>query len=545
MVVVLVDPAFDIDSFVANAGTPLFALYRHYLISEMGHQLRGKLIGKWVALSKDNWTDESETFQEIIEKEKIIESLLSRRMLPSHPIIILAMLQFLEASRNPHSHTGSYGELYQGLITDRLASVAKKPSDIGTWYTLLGRLAFFMFTAESNSVTLQRFRSIYNEYYAEFRIHFDVDTLLQGFIVAQILEKRDGNISFKYRDFYHFFAARYFSENANDPAAASSLRDRLQDMADHVCFEEYASILLFYLYLAKDLNVIQRLLCNARRIYAAIEPCNFDGHTQFLNRLYTEPPGVIQLPNGDTATNRDAYRAKMDDLEREAPDPWDGEKIAYSDELDDFVKITIALKSMYLLGQVLRAFPGAIKQDLKTQIARECYLLGLRVLTVAANSVEAHTDELRQYFATLIKEQRAVTKPWEIPASAEEVILNLMHAWAFGIIKKISESVGLAELEATYDEVLADSGELLSVQFVDLSIRLDHCYQFPEEQVRSLHSEVRKNRFSHSVFRDLVVHYFSLFRSTSAIRQKYGKLLGIEEASNVRAFDHLPKPTDN
>jgi hypothetical protein len=116
----------------------------------------------------------------------------------------------------------------------------------------------------------------------------------------------------------------------------------------------------------------------------------------------------------------------------------------------------------------------------------------------------------------------------DIPTSAEEVILNLMHCWAFGMIKKISESVGLAELDVTYKEVLADAGNLLSVQFIDFSIRLDHYYEFPEDQVGLLYARVRGNLFSFGILQNLASHFFTLFRSTPALRRKYGKLLGIE-----------------
>lgn len=528
LVVVFISDIYDVDILSGKVDQPLFGGYRQYTIAEMGHQLRGKLITRWVALSVDNWTSESDSFQEVIEKEKAIESLLSRRMLPSYPIIVLGMLQFLEAAKNPYANTGSYGELYQLLITDRLVTIAKKASDIGTWYIFLGRLAFAMFSSEKRSVTLHELRKIYQQYYDAFGVHYDVDALSESFIQAQILEMRDGNISFKYRDFYHFFVARYFNDNVHDAGEAWALRGRLQHMAERVYFEEYASVLVFYLYLAKDPDVIERLLENAKRIYGDVEPCNLEGHTEFLNKMYVAPPGPIDLPNADVVTNRDAYRARMDELDRNAPAPSDGERLPYSDEMDDVVKINIALKSIYLLGQVLRAFPGAIKQPLKTKIARECYLLGLRILTVVAKTVEAHTDELRNYFAMYIREQRAVVKAADIPTSAEEVILNLMHAWAFGIIKKISESVGLAELDVTYQEILSGEGELLSVQLIDLSIRLDHYYEFPEEQVKTLSARVRRNVFSFSVFRDLVVYYFFLFRSTPAIRQKYGKMLDIE-----------------
>jgi hypothetical protein len=543
-IIVFVDDTYDVDVLSASVQQPLFGSYRQYVIVEMGHQLRGKLIGRWVALRSDRWTDEDGPYQEALEKEKIIESLLSRRMLPSHPIIILGMLQFLEASRNPQANTGSYGELYQRLITDRLATQAKKTSDIGTWYTLLGRLAFKMFVSEKRAISLQEFRDVYQSYYEVFSIHYDVDALCGSFISAQILERRDGSIAFKHRDFYHFFVAKYLHENINDKAEAWTLRGRIQSMLERVYFEEYASILVFYLYLAKDPDVIQRMLDNARRIFSKVEPCDLEVHTEFLNQMYIAPPRPVCLPEGDVASNRDAYRERMDELDRAAPERTDGENLPYSDDLDDFIKINFALKNIYILGQVLRAFPGAIKQDIKTEIARECYLLGLRVLMVVVNSVRTNADELRTYFATYIREQRAVVAEADIPASAEEVILNLMQAWVFGIIKKISESVGLSELEVTYKEVLAEAGKLLAIQFIDVSIRLDHYYEFPEEQVKAIHKRVRGNIFSFSLLQTMVAHFFSLFRSTPSLRQRYGRLLEIETRNTNLLERGLDKPSE-
>jgi predicted phosphodiesterase len=543
-VIVFVDPTFDISCLVGTRSLPLFATYRQYQIAEMGHQLRGRLIGKWVNLRIDAWENDADGYKEALDKEKIIESLLSRRMLPSHPIIVLGMLQFLEAAKNPHTNTGSYGELYQLLITQRLASMAQKPSDVGTWYTFLSRLAFSMFSSERRAVAAHEFRAAYQEYYKIFKVHYDVDLLRENLVRIQVLEEHEGNIRFKYRDFYHFFVARYINDNISDKAEASTLRNNLEHMADRVYFEEYAGILVFYLYLAKDPDVIQRLVANARQIYAKYKPCNLESDTDFLTAMYIAPPGPVSLSDGDALTNRDAYRAQMDELDKKAPPPNDGEKLAYSEDLNDFVKINIAVKSMYILGQVLRAFPGAIKQELKTEIANECYLLGLRVLAFVIETVKEHTDELRNYFAILIREQRAVVRQSEVPTSAEEAILNVMHSWAFGMIKKISASVGLAELEATYEEVRSNSAEELSVELVDLSIRLDHFYHFPEDQVEALRERVRKNLFAFSVFRDLIVYYFSLFKSTPAIRQKWGKLLDIRASGTSEILSRFAKPND-
>lgn len=187
---------------------------------------------------------------------------------------------------------------------------------------------------------------------------------------------------------------------------------------------------------------------------------------------------------------------------------------------------------------------SAIKQELKTHIARECYLLGLRVLSLVVTSVATHEEQLRNYFALYIRDQRALVRAADLPSSAEEVILNLMHGWVFGVIKGISSAVGLGELDVTYQQVMAEAGKVLSVQLTDLSIRLDHFYEFPKDLVETLRTRVRGNFFSYSILRDLLVYYFMLFRSTDSLRGRYGKMFGIETQKRNLLEPGMVKPSE-
>ncbi len=212
------------------------------------------------------------------------------------------------------------------------------------------------------------------------------------------------------------------------------LRGKVKEMAESVYYEEYANILVFYLYLTKDSAVIQVLLENARRIYADVPPCDLDRHVASVNRLYISPPKAITLPDRDVAVNREEYRMQMDDLERDVPRTGQGEKLVYEDNLSDIVKFNIAMKILHILGQVVRNFPGSLKREVKTEIASECYLLGLRLLSVVLTCLEVHQDALREYFARMIRDQRASVHTSQLPRSAEEAILRLAEVWSFGLI---------------------------------------------------------------------------------------------------------------
>lgn len=131
----------------------------------------------------------------------------------------------------------------------------------------------------------------------------------------------------------------------------------------------------------------------------------------------------------------------------------------------------------------------------------------------------------------MIKDQRASARTSQLPRSAEEAILRLLETWSFALVKTISRSVGLPELEDTYRDVLNSHGALLSVQFVDVSIRLDHYLAFPGAQIEDLHSRTRRNLYGSVLLRDLVIHHFYLYWCQASTRDKYGKLIGIETKS--------------
>src|ERR1700690_1998723 len=303
-IIIFVSAGYEIAVVTGKTDSPVFAAFRQYVIQEYGHALRGKLISKWVALGKDEYDlDESYT-REVDTRERLVSTLLGKQLLPSNPVNVLAILQALEATRNLNTASGSYGELYECLITDRLASISTKATELGTKYTLISRLAYFMFTSERQSVTREDIRLVYEAYYHDYGIHLDPDRFADDLKAAGLLDEVDGNLRFKYSYYYHFFVARYFRDNIQDASESWALRGKIKVMAESIYFEEYASILVFYLYLTKDSAVIRVLLDNARRIYADVPPCDLEQHVASVNRLYISPPKPIALPARDVEFNR-------------------------------------------------------------------------------------------------------------------------------------------------------------------------------------------------------------------------------------------------
>lgn len=76
------------------------------------------------------------------------------------------------------------------------------------------------------------------------------------------------------------------------------------------------------------------------------------------------------------------------------------------------------------------------------------------------------------------------------------------------MIKRISAAVGSEELRETYKNVLQrEVDERLSVQFVDLAIKLDHFLAFPSDEFALVCHRTGKNRFCFQLLRDLILNH--------------------------------------
>jgi hypothetical protein len=526
-IIMLADSQFELDQVLNASARPMLFDFRQYYIEDLNRVLRGKLIRKWVTLGRPE-ADEDLIYHEIDSREKLIDTILGRQLLPAHPIIVLSLLQTLEISRNVNAATGSYGELYEALITERLASISRKTTDLGTLYTIISRMAYYAYDRDVETLTRDDVDSICDRYLRDYQIRLDGSRLLDDLTFADILSESRGTYRFKYPYYYHFFVARYFRDNLSDPDLSAKLNEQLVFMAERTYYDAYVHIIVFYLYFTKDANVIERILQNARRVYPQHAPATLEEDVRFVNQLYVSSPRPILLAGEDVEKNRDEIREQLDAVDAAVQASAASSRVLYSDELDDLIKINIAFKTIHILGQVLRNFPGSLKRDIKVRIAEECELLGLRVLRFVLDSVNNGIDDLRRYFAALIRHRYPGVSLESIGQTAEEAVIGTVELWAYGVVKSLSHAVGMEDLSETYKEVVDRHGDKLSMQLIDVSIKLDHFWSFPEGQIEALERRVRKNYVGFSVLRYIVMQYFFVFKSTYDIKQKYSKLFNID-----------------
>jgi hypothetical protein len=538
------DPMFDIQEFVTRAKDQTAILqFQHATIQQFGYKTRGRLIEKWLTLGREHSFDVEELTREIDEIENIVTTLMGKNTLPKFPFIVLSVLQAYQEKKTTSAEAGSYGYVYEVLITTALASTARSPSDIDKKYTFLSHLAYRMFKSEVDGLTYAEIVKVSEEYFHAYGLPVAPDPILNDLIGARVLAMQGGSYRFYYSYYFEYFVARYYKDalqNRTDQSRA--LGEELIEMADYVIWERYSKILMFFLYFTKNTTLIDRLMEKANEAFNEYEPASLDEDVSFTKVLFRESSAAVELPAGPVSEHREARNVARDQREKTLPVP-EGKRITYSQTLNVADKLHIAAKYLELLGQILRNFPGSLRAEAKLKIAKCTYLLGLRVLAAILDLLSTGVEHYRDLIANALKEnlgekERSSLKKLE--DLADQLFFLLARLSVAGSIKRVSVSVGSPELEQTYMDVLENLPSTNAVQLVDLSIRLDHFRGVPEERITDLHDLLETNTFAHQILIDLVVEHLTFFEEDYKVRQRMGSLLGFK-ASHPRILRHRTK----
>ena len=145
-----------------------------------------------------------------------------------------------------------------------------------------------------------------------------------------------------------------------------------------------------------------------------------------------------------------------------------------------------------------------------------------RMLDLAQHQMQ----ELRTNFAEVIKQNHPLSTQEELEMGADQTLIWLTGSATYGIIKRISRSVGLKDLELTFDEVRAKLGGRTSVELIHLSILLEYFRDAPKAEITKSKRWFVKNPFCLQTSEGLSVRVF--------IPSQYGLSICERDRSTLR-----------
>lgn len=498
-----------------------------YEIQELGHVLREDLIGKWLSLADDHAMGAAQLTGRLDNAHVVLNTLIGRNFVPSYPVIILSVLQALEFGTSVDTNASTYGYFYELFIKNSLAETSDRLEDYDVKTAYLSFLAYRLFVEGITEPTLEDLRGLHEEYERAYALSLPFETLLEDLKKANILDTVAGAYRFKYKYIYYYFVANYVKDHVSE----EEVRARISDMSEKIYVEENANILLFLAHLVKDQFAIGEMLSKAEKVFGEYEPARLEKDAKIFDQGSLEG---VSYRETDVAASRRAALQRMDEIEeavRTSEIPNDTEQWDHHDEIFEF---DVAMKTVQILGQMLKNFPGSLRSELKARLTKECYELGLRALAAMFEAVKEAREELMAHTIEYFKANHPGLTPRELEEMAMQDVVRFAQTTSYTVVKHVSNSVGSGALVQTYKTVLEENGSN-AAHLIDLSIKLDQEADFPKVEALRVGRRLKPNDFALSILRYLVVNHFYMFHVDFPTRQSVCDNLGIsyEKAARI------------
>jgi hypothetical protein len=508
-----------------------------YAILPLSYSRRGRLVDQWLSLGGEGHNT-SEFEHRLADIERKLDTIFGHNFVPVYPVFILSVLQAAEAATSMDMTASTHGYFYEVFIRAALAQGRQDEGEFDIVLSFLAYLAYALFIRRVRQLDESELREVHQAFVGEYDVDHSFDRFITDLVRRRVLEQRGADYRFKYRFLYYYFVALYLSRHIGE----QPIRDHIRNLSRLLHVEEYANILLFLAHLSNDPLIIGEMLTAGHAFYVNLEPASFQQDVLFVGELQGR---VVHVDR-----NADAYRQELReqrDTLSGAPDSvtdgdwrdWQGAPPEDLDlariALDPISELNAALKTLQILGQVLKNFPGSIQGNRKEEITRACFELGLRAATSILTMVQQVGDELLLIMIEAIREGRPRVDAHQAEIEARETLAGLLHGMGLGMIQRIALSVGSARLGLTYRRVLRGE-ERPSVQLIDAAISLDQVRGFPESKVRELGSALKRNPYAKWILQQLVVQHFYIFTERQELRQAICSALDIDY-KQIRGLD--------
>lgn len=517
-------------------------LFVRYRILPFGHVGRNSLVERWIALGLSSDEDPSDP-RDIIHKidviNRILDTLVGKNFVPSYPVYILSVLQADDAGRTVDPRASTHGYFYELLIRISLTRGGRSSIQFDILTSYLSNLAYVIFLRHTTEFDEGTWKEIHLEFVSTKEVDCPFSAMRVVLLELQILQEIGGLFRFKYRYFFYYFVANFMRDNIGQ----IGVRSKIQAIVRKLHIEDNSNILLFLAHLSKDPFIVNELLAASREIFASKPEASLEDDVDFISDLITKDVEEKffqvfkedhhkekrrQLLEAADASEQEARIAETDCVA-------DGTSLETEDEEKDgalggdMADFNAGLKTMQILGQIAKNFPGSLDGAVKAELVSESISVALRSLSWFFGLVSENREQLIAEIVGLLRASQAPVERMDLLREAKSAVVNIVSLLAFGLIKRASNSIGSRDLQKTYARIFSE-GRTSAKALVQMSLELDHPGDapFPVEQIRVVSLEFKKRLFAQFMLRSLVVHHFHLFPVDFRIKQRVCTTLDIK-----------------
>lgn len=488
----------------------MFEGFEIYEIREFGYVLRDDLINKWYEHSFDESTSESEKVKKTGEATKIIESVIGRKSVPSYPLFLLTIIQYLESDTSLNLNYSSHADYYQLLISQDLYKVFEK-DELNLYLNYLSELAYNMFIKDKDFISRTDLELFHNTYENNYDLSLGLSNTIDRLKASNIIQEEIEAYKFKYKYSYYFFTSSYISKNLNKENTISIIKKCFNNL--HI--EKYANIIIFLTYHVNDDFVLDEVIKIAKNLFREYDIIKLEEDVAGINTLIRDVPKlVIEKSKDYKEARRDVLKRKDERDEHQDKDENDDKPELQS--IDDIhslkhsTRLDFASKIIQILGQILRNYYGSLLGEKKNQLVEEAYFLALRCLKSVFDVFERGTDILIYIIEKVLKQENEMPED-KVEEHARRVVFFLIVFFSAAFIQKVTDKIGSDKLLETFNNIL-EKHPFNAVKLIDISIDLDFNYPIiPIDDIRKLVAEFDKNFVAQTILVTLVRQFIYMY----------------------------------
>jgi hypothetical protein len=503
--------------------------FDHCEIMGFGHRLRAEFIRKWYRIGRDGRIEDTELVEKAIDLERTISNILGRDLLPPYPIYLLLLLQHLESNNPLDTTAASYGRLYGAVVTAYLAKTGGVGGELETKINYLTELAYHLYSTKKNHLLDEETQLWHSDYCTRHLDPIDFRGFRRELVMSQVVQHSQGQLRFRYKAGFYYFVALYLSDNL----AKEPVRNEVKQLCAHLYREDAGNIVMFLCHRSKDALILDEVLATANGLFPDRPETDLLKDAAFTAKMITKLEKPV-LEDGDPEKNRLRALEARDKLRKPTDDDDEAYAPRFEDEADDefdalaqVAPLNATIKTIQIAGQILRNFGGRLEGPDKLRLAEACYSLGLRLMKYCYSLIEESEAALVGAARQTILERKPDLDLAKATEIANGLVFGLLRFTTIGLIKHVSNSIGLEKLSPVFAEVLK-AKPTIARRMIDLSIRLDHFAAFPVSQTLQLYKEVQPALITVDVLRQLVFIRFYFFTAPYDIKQQICDKLDIK-----------------
>lgn len=507
-----------------DASRQLLAL-QHYQLQPFGYLLRSQLIERWFSLGADGTVDEATFIARCDQAERLMDVVMAKTVVPSHPLYLLTLLQSMEAGRSGDFKESALGYYYQYLLTEAFQLSGVKPEKLTEIFQYSAHLAWEFHHHKKIELTKDELRE-FNDRFSKHWVTVDFSLRLEVLLAARVLCRVGDEYKFRYPYIYYYLKGQYLSQNLSD----LDVRAYIGHCTQHLYVRDHANTLLFLVHHSTDGFVLNSIAESLHGLFRAHAPVTFDGDTAGIKRLIEDAPRLTY--SGESPVE---HRKRRNELQDQLDDGHDGlsEIEENAPELSLIAQMTMLFKTTEILGQVLKNQYAKIPRTRKVDLLEDLFNGPLRAIRDFYSYLEKNPDALVAEIDAALLRKGKVDKEEDRKAIARRVVASLVQIITFAFVLRAAQSANSDSLSEDVREVVRKN-PTLAFKLIELNIVLDSPKAIPRQKLKQLHRDVEKDLVAARLLQIMVLNRLYMFKTTEQDMQWLnGELkidLGIQHA---------------